>query len=145
MNKLRRWMTGLLSTPQTREEVVAKDNLEAMAGCMRMLREDLIQAGIFDKSVPPMFMTEAILGYIGKLKHDIALQILTDQAQELDIGYGENACPRCGKSAPITQEIVAAGVQALEAIREGMGEDDLELVTDEVICTKIYEAMRGAQ
>lgn len=29
-----------------------------------------------------------------------ALQELTEQAQELDMGYGPNACPTCGKSKP---------------------------------------------
>jgi uncharacterized Zn finger protein (UPF0148 family) len=29
------------------------------------------------------------------------LQALADQAQELDMGYGPNACPTCGKSAPL--------------------------------------------
>jgi hypothetical protein len=28
------------------------------------------------------------------------LQELADQAQALDMGYGPNACPTCGKSAP---------------------------------------------
>jgi len=37
---------------------------EMMAECTVMLRDDLIQAGIIKDTVPPMFMTEAILGHI---------------------------------------------------------------------------------
>jgi hypothetical protein len=37
---------------------------EMMAECTVMLRDDLIQAGIINETVPPMFMTEAILGHI---------------------------------------------------------------------------------
>jgi hypothetical protein len=39
---------------------------ELMAGAMDMLRNDLIEAGVIDASVAPMFMTEAILGAIQK-------------------------------------------------------------------------------
>lgn len=45
---------------------------EGMADCMDLLRRDMIQAGIIGESVPPMFMSEAILGYIGKLQRDAA-------------------------------------------------------------------------
>ena len=41
---------------------------ELMAECTVMLRNDLIEAGIVDYFVPPMMLTEAILGYISKLR-----------------------------------------------------------------------------
>lgn len=37
---------------------------EGMAECMEMFRSDMIKAGVIDDRVPPMFMTEAILGAI---------------------------------------------------------------------------------
>jgi hypothetical protein len=37
------------------------DENEGMAGCMDLLRRDLIEAKVIGESVPPMFMTEAIL------------------------------------------------------------------------------------
>ncbi len=37
---------------------------EGMGECTLMLRDDLIQAGIIKDTVPPMFLTEAILGHI---------------------------------------------------------------------------------
>jgi hypothetical protein len=44
---------------------LAAMNAEGMAQCMAMLREDMIEAGVIQESVPPMFMTEAILSRIG--------------------------------------------------------------------------------
>ena len=40
---------------QTRRET------EAMAECMDMVRQDLITAGVVDKSVPPMMLAEAVI------------------------------------------------------------------------------------
>lgn len=48
------------------------DEDEAMAGCMRLLRSDLIEAGVITEKVPPMFMTEAILGAMVKGHRDAA-------------------------------------------------------------------------
>ncbi len=42
----------------------AVSNAEGMAGCMELLRDDLIRMGFIDKSVPPMFMTEAVCAAI---------------------------------------------------------------------------------
>jgi protein associated with RNAse G/E len=39
---------------------------DSMAQCTLMLHDDLVQLGIIDKSIAPMFMTEAILNYINK-------------------------------------------------------------------------------
>lgn len=41
-------------------------NNEGMADCMAMVYSDLKRAGIVSDSVPPMMLTEAILGYIHK-------------------------------------------------------------------------------
>ena len=43
---------------------------ELMAECTVMLRDDLIEAGIIDKTVPPMMLTEAILRYASALRKD---------------------------------------------------------------------------
>lgn len=43
-------------------------NNEGMAECMDMVRQDLIQLGIVDKSVPPMMLTGAILEFIYTIK-----------------------------------------------------------------------------
>lgn len=43
------------SQKQTRRET------EAMAECMNMVRQDLITAGVVDKSVPPMMLAEAVI------------------------------------------------------------------------------------
>jgi hypothetical protein len=47
----------------------AQEN-ELMAECTVMLRDDLIEAGIVDKTVPPMMLTEAIFRYASALRLD---------------------------------------------------------------------------
>ena len=39
-------------------------NNDMMAECMHMVREDLIAAGIIDKSVPPMMVSDAVCAHI---------------------------------------------------------------------------------
>lgn len=39
---------------------------EGMAECTTLLRDDLISMGLIDKSVPPMFLTEAIVSLVKK-------------------------------------------------------------------------------
>ena len=43
-------------------------NNEGMAGCMDMFRHDMINAGVIEKSVPPMFMTEGILNALNRAR-----------------------------------------------------------------------------
>jgi hypothetical protein len=52
---------------------------ELMAECTVMLRDDLIEAGIVDKTVPPMMLTEAILRYASALRKDAERLDLLDQ------------------------------------------------------------------
>lgn len=40
--------------------------IEAMAECMDMVRQDLITAGIIDKAVPPMMLPEAVIASVQK-------------------------------------------------------------------------------
>jgi hypothetical protein len=42
----------------------AHPEMRGMADCMHMVREELIEAGVVDASVPPMFLTEAIIAHI---------------------------------------------------------------------------------
>lgn len=46
------------------------NNAEGMAGCMDMLRKDLIAAGVIPDGTAPMFMTEAVLGAIQKSSNE---------------------------------------------------------------------------
>lgn len=51
-----------------RDEARQKFNqADLMAECTTMLRDDLIEAGIVDKTVPPMMLTEAIMRYVQTL------------------------------------------------------------------------------
>jgi len=59
-------------------------------------------------------------------KQEAALQSLVDQAQELDMGYGPNACPRCGKS----EEGIAMkdiDLDALQALIDAAGNEEWKL------------------
>jgi len=44
-----------------------RDQYRDMAGCMDLLRRDMIEAGVIGESCPPMFMTEGILKFIAQL------------------------------------------------------------------------------
>jgi Lar family restriction alleviation protein len=57
---------------KSEKEVLEQDNLEGMAGCMDMVRMELIDAGVITANVPPMFVANAVLGYIAKLRHERA-------------------------------------------------------------------------
>lgn len=50
---------------ETRQKLMESD---LMAECTTMLRSDLIEAGIVDKTVPPMMLTESIMRHIQTLK-----------------------------------------------------------------------------
>ena len=47
------------------------DEHREMSGCMDLLRRDLIEAGVIGDACPPLFMTEAIIGYFGQLRADL--------------------------------------------------------------------------
>jgi hypothetical protein len=66
-------------------------NHDLMAGCMDMTRQGLIDAGIFGASVPPMFVTEAVLGHIGKLHGRQSAMIA--ELQEILTRANENQLP----------------------------------------------------
>lgn len=70
---------------------------EAMAECMDMVRQDLITAGVVDKSVPPMMLAEAVIA-----------------AQHMAVSTEREACARINadKSERLGQE-------AEEALKEG--------------------------
>ncbi len=48
-----------------------RNNNEGMAECMRLFRQDVIDAGIVSDKVAPMFMTEAVLSHIAALKAEL--------------------------------------------------------------------------
>jgi hypothetical protein len=40
--------------------------LQGMADCMAMVRQELIEAGVIDKSVPPMMVADAVVAHIAR-------------------------------------------------------------------------------
>lgn len=50
------------------EKLIQRQNTQAMADCMDMVRTDLIEMGIIDKTVAPMFIPEAVANCIQKLR-----------------------------------------------------------------------------
>lgn len=49
---------------------IADLNMRGMADCMDMVRSELIEAAIIDKSVPPMMVANAVLAHVMELKQD---------------------------------------------------------------------------
>lgn len=89
---------------QARAALAAQaDDNEAMAECMRMFRRDMIEAGVIGKSVPPMMMTEAILGAL----QAPAVGAATDDWQHLKrFGYAPGGyMGRCCQCSTIAHDI----------------------------------------
>lgn len=62
--------------------------LQGMADCMHMVRQELIEAGIVEKSVPPMMVANAVLAYAGQLIEDYnqavdSIAMLTGDVEDL--------------------------------------------------------------
>jgi hypothetical protein len=67
----------------------------------------------------------------GKAEQQSALTALTEQAEALDMGYGTNACPTCGRSQAVRDEVLENGAKlpngkvvtnVYAAYREGLEE-----------------------
>jgi Lar family restriction alleviation protein len=83
------WNRRFADERKTDEQRVKQANLIGMAQSMDMFREDMIEAGVIDDNVPPMFMTEAILGYIGKLR---AGTLTGEQIRDAALEEAANVC-----------------------------------------------------
>lgn len=56
--------------------------MEGMAECMDMVRQELIEAGIIDKSVPPMMVSNAVLTRVARAQREVeGLQHERDRAR----------------------------------------------------------------
>lgn len=68
-----------------------RDQYRDMAGCMDLLRRDLIEAGIVGESCPPMFMTEGVLAHIAKLHAEVtALQANASRYAHLKAAWDDD-------------------------------------------------------
>ena len=56
-------VTALLAKERQRAQ-----NAEGMAECMRMVRDELVEAGIIDAGVAPMFIPEAVAGKLAEAR-----------------------------------------------------------------------------
>lgn len=69
----------------------------AMADCMDMVRQELVEAGVIDASVPPMFVTEAVLQHVIGLQRKLIDANAEIAALLLARDAPRNFCGRCGK------------------------------------------------
>lgn len=46
------------------------NNLQGMADCMDMVRQEFIQSGLIDESIPPMFVVNAVLNKFAAINED---------------------------------------------------------------------------
>lgn len=68
-----------------------RDQYRDMAGCMDLLRRDMIEAGIVGESCPPMFMTEGVLAHIAKLRAEVtALQANSSRYAHLKAAWDDD-------------------------------------------------------
>lgn len=86
----------LTHATQTRRET------EAMAECMDMVRQDLITAGVVDKSVPPMMLAEAVIA-----------------AQHRAVSAEREACAQVGMLEAMNGIEVSAAIRARGTGGEG--------------------------
>ena len=86
---------------------------EGMAECMDMLRCDLIAAGVIDSSVPPMFMTEAVLG---------AIQKAQARAKWLEVEKANNIDLLCAERDLVASIWEASGAENGRSLVEQIGE-----------------------
>lgn len=64
-------------------KIQAQQSTELMADCMVMVREELVQAGIVDKTVPPMMVSNAVCAYIARLPKIVDDRKIADTVNEL--------------------------------------------------------------
>ena len=107
-------------------ERAARQEAQAMAECLDMLRTDLISAGVVGPEVAPMFLTEAVLSAVSRERtaRQEAQQRIADM-QELAAKAGlahRMAVQRCVQAA--VSEAVAAEREACAVVCEGMHEED---------------------
>lgn len=107
---------------QTRRET------EAMAECMDMVRQDLITAGVVDKSVPPMMLAEAVIA----AQHKAVLncrEAIAGICDEVAKRSQEKASLNNGRESDmcfgqvIAAEAIAVEIRARGTGREAPGED----------------------
>lgn len=102
-----------LSVPQLRALIAAPENQPVITDQRILEIADQCGLGVLDKGKLTVHLADgtdiahvavnfvrALLAQQAKSDsgHEAALQELADQAQELDMGYGPNACSKCGKS-----------------------------------------------
>jgi hypothetical protein len=103
---------------KTDEQRVKHANLIGMAQSMDMFRNDMIEAGVIDDNVPPMFMTEAILSYIGKLR---AGNLTDEQIRDAALEEAATECERemmfpGGRQECFAHHGVQAAAKAIRAL-----------------------------
>ena len=60
-------------------------NAEGMADCMRMVRDELVEAGIIDAGVAPMFIPEAVAGKLAEARRE--LEVWSRRYADLEVLY----------------------------------------------------------
>lgn len=74
--------------PQSQGEADKRATTQGMVDCMDMVRQELIEAGIIDKTVAPMFIANAVMAYIQKLTPAQQGEGSIDSISD-DVGFAE--------------------------------------------------------
>jgi hypothetical protein len=65
--------------------------VQLMADCMDMVRSDLVEMGIIDKAVAPMFIPEAVANYVNRLRAEFEMDPLPILRDLIVARYGTQA------------------------------------------------------
>jgi len=83
--------------PKDCEQRLERLSVQGMADCMDMVRSELVEAGVIPASVPPMFVTEAVLQHVIGLQRKLIDANAEIAALLLARDAPRNFCGRCGK------------------------------------------------
>lgn len=68
------------------------NNLQGMADCMDMVRQEFIESGLIDESVPPMFIVNAVLNKFAAVNEEAKrFEACRHQARHMQEDGGESA------------------------------------------------------
>ncbi len=99
-----------------KEKASIKDR--AMAGCMDMVRNELIEAGIIDNSIAPMFVANAVCAHASKVRSEALEEAaaLIEAGQETNVIVGQNGEQNTRTVTPRRANNLA-GIAFADAIR----------------------------
>jgi hypothetical protein len=120
----------------------------AMADCMDMVRQELVEAGVIDKDVPPMFVADAVLASLGRTRaafHSNMVRAYPERSHDEIAAEIDKACGTVANSPEFegisrSEEVLALHRQlAAEKLRADLAEARATSKSQE--CIELRERM----